>query len=79
LETYVKVVLHVVDIDGQEMHDIVLDGVAAIPSADDHVTFEVRPGEWITRLVTVRGGYRFEKDAVIVELEVSALDDDEEA
>lgn len=73
-----KVVLRVVDIDGQETHDVVTDG-AAIPNADDYVTFEVRPGEWVTRLVTVRRGFRFSADEVVVELEVTALEDDEEA
>ena len=74
-----KVVLRVVDIDGHEIHDIVLDDVAAIPNADEYITFEVRPGEWLTRLVTVRRGFRYSSGEVVVELEVSALEDDEEA
>ena len=73
-----KVVLKLVDIDGQEVHEIVLDG-PAIPDAQDCITFEVRPGEWLTRYVSVRRGIRYEADRVVVELELTSLEDDEEA
>lgn len=71
-----KVVLKLVDIDGTEVHEIEMD-VAAIPNAEDYVTFEVKPGEWITRYVSVRRSFRFSPDEVIVELELTSLDDDE--
>ena len=73
-----KVTLKLVDIDGHEIHEIILDG-AAIPDAEDYITFEVRPGEWLTRYVSVRRGIRYAGDEVIVELELASLDDDEEA
>lgn len=73
-----KVVLRVIDIDGQETHDIDSAG-AAIRNAGDYMTFEVRPGEWVSRLMTVRRGFRFSADEVVVEPEVSALEDDEDA
>jgi hypothetical protein len=74
-----RVILRVRDIDGQNMHDIVLDGGAPIPAVEDYITFEVRSGEWVTREVTTREGFRYEDDVVIVGLEVTALEDDEEA
>jgi hypothetical protein len=43
------------------------------------VTFEVRPGEWRTRHISVRRGIRYEPDRVVVELELTSLEDDEEA
>lgn len=73
-----RVVLRIRDIDGTEMHDIILDDGAAIPDVEDRITFEVRPGEWITRQVTVREGFRYAADEVTVGLEVTALHDDEE-
>ena len=74
-----RVILRLRDIDGQEMHDIELDGGGPIPSVGDYITFEVRTGEWITREVTAREGFRYAEDVVTVGLEVTSLDDDEEA
>ena len=73
-----NIVLRMVDVDGQESRDIRLGEAAAIPDADEVVVYELHPGEWITRRVSVRRYLRYSADEVLVELEVVALEDDED-
>jgi hypothetical protein len=75
----VKVVLRIIDYDAEESTDVVLEGGAPMPAVDDVITFEVRPGEWISKYVSEKHAIRYSPDEVVFEVGVTALDDDEEA
>jgi hypothetical protein len=49
-----------------------------LPAVGETITFEIAPGEVVTRYVSAMGVIRYTADAGIVELDTSPLDDDED-
>jgi hypothetical protein len=73
-----RLILRILDSDAQQIYEI--EAAAPImPRVDDTITFQVAPGEEVTRYVSALGAIRYRADSVLVEIDTSPLDDDEEA
>jgi hypothetical protein len=72
-----RLILQILDSDAQVIHEI-RAAEPIQPPVDSTITFEIAPGEVVTRYVSSWGAIRYTTDAVIVEIDTSPLDDDED-
>jgi hypothetical protein len=75
--TVSRLILRILDSDAQVIHEIQA-AEPIMPPIDRTITFEIAPGEVVTRYVSAFGAIRYDADAVIVEIDTSPLDDDED-
>ena len=71
-----RLILRILDSDAQQIVEIEA-AVPVVPEIDRTITYEIAPGEVVTRYVSAIGATRYERDAVIVEIDTTPLDDDE--
>jgi hypothetical protein len=71
-----RLILRILDSDAQQIYEI--EAAAVVPEVDSTITFEIAPGEVVTRYVSSLGAIRYRADAVIVEIDTSPLADDED-